>query len=497
MKIIKKITAMMLSIMMVLGMCSVVSAAGTGEGEKGTITIDNAIVGQTYKIYKILDLESYDKDANPGLYSYKLTDDKWKDFFETGAGKDYVTINNGYVEWKAEVKETEAAELAQKALAYAGTKNITATKDSTVVEGSTSVEFTDLDLGYYLVDSTAGTLCGLDTTNPDKIIAEKNGKPTVEKKIDIITNENETLVEKSSANLGEEVFFKTTIKVEPGVYNYVLHDKMNSNLVFQTIMAVADNGTDNGAAKYNYVSDRSFQLITNPTGDGCTFELKFLDDFYENRAELINQRKVTTITVQYYAIVKDTAPINTAMENKAWLTYGDNSTKSNESITNTYTYGIPVFKHTGTGENKKALAGAEFKLYTDAECTDALKFTKNVDNKYRYDETNGNTTLTSLADGMINIEGIKEGTYYLKETKAPKGYNLLKDTIAITIDADGNIKTSKTGETTVTRVDVQNNAGSILPSTGGIGTTIFYIAGALLVLISGVVLIAKKRTDSK
>lgn len=170
------------------------------------------------------------------------------------------------------------------------------------------------------------------------------------------------------------------------------------------------------------------------------------------------------------------------------------ASKSNESITNTYTYGIPVFKHTGTGENKQALAGAEFKLYTDAECTDALKFTKNVDNKYRYDEANGNTTLTSLADGMINIEGIKEGTYYLKETKAPKGYNLLKDAIIITINADGDIKT---GTTTVTQVDVQNNAGSILPSTGGIGTTIFYIAGALLVLAAGVVLIAKKRTDSK
>lgn len=95
---------------------------------------------------------------------------------------------------------------------------------------------------------------------------------------------------------------------------------------------------------------------------------------------------------------------------------------------------------------------------------------------------------------MIEIEGIKEGTYYLKETKAPKGYNLLKDAIAITIDTNGKI-TINEGE--VTQVDVQNNAGSLLPSTGGMGTTIFYIAGALLVLISGVVLIAKKRTDSK
>lgn len=266
---------------------------------------------------------------------------------------------------------------------------------------------------------------------------------------------------------------------------------MNSNLEFQAIMHVEDNYTD----KYNYVANTDFQLIKNPTD--CTFELKFLDNFYKNRAELINQKKVTTITVQYYAIVKDSAPIKTAMENTAWLTYGDKSTESNKSTTNTYTYGIPVFKHTGTGEAKQALAGAKFKLYTDPQCNDdnkALKFKKNDSGVYRYDETNGDVTLTSLDNGKIEIEGIKEGRYYLKETEAPKGYNLLKDAKIIVIDKDGKITMDGTE---VTQVDVQNNAGSILPSTGGIGTTIFYIAGALLVLISGVVLIAKKRTDSK
>lgn len=488
MKVIKKITAIMLSIMMVLGMCSVVSAA---DGTTGKITIKKAISGQTYKIYKMLDLVSYDPDKK--LYSYKPASEAWKTFFDVdGEGAEYVDINeNGYVEWKDGVETTKAAELAQKALTYAGTNNIDATKESTVPEGSASVEFTGLELGYYLVDSTAGTLCGLNTTNPTMDIEEKNGKPTVEKKIDIITEEQETLVEKSSANLGEEVFFKTTINVQPGAYNYVLHDKMNSNLEFKAIMHVADNYTDN----YRYVADTDFKLINNPTD--CTFELKFLDNFYKNRAELINQEKVTTITVQYYAIVKDSAPIKTAMENTAWLTYGDKSTESNKSTTKTYTYGIPVFKHTGTGKDKQALAGAEFKLYTDPQCNDdnkALKFEKNTSGVYRYNAASTNATLTSLDTGMINIEGIKEGTYYLKETKAPEGYNLLKDAKMIVIDADGKITMNGTD---VTQVDVQNNAGSLLPSTGGMGTTIFYIAGALLVLISGVVLIAKKRTDSK
>ena len=471
--------------MMVLGTCSVVSAAGTTE--TGTITINNAIVDQEYKIYKMLTLDSYDKDK--GLYSYKPATG-WENFFDVGQpGNAYATVNtNGYVEWKDGVETSKAAELAQKALAYAIEKSISVAGNEKAA--TNIVTFANLDLGYYLVDSSLGTLCGLNTTNPKVDIQEKNDEPSVDKKIDIHTKTQETLVEKSSANLGETVLFKTTINVQPGAHNYVLHDSMNSNLEFQGILNVEDNGAD----KYHYVAGKDFELISSPVD--CTFELKFLDNFYTNRAELINQKTVTTITVHYCAGVKDSAPINTAMENKAWLTYGDNSTNSNESTTNTFTYGIPVFKHTGTEENKQALEGAEFKLYTDANCTEAnvLKFTKNSDNKYRYDETAGNATLVSRNDGMINIEGIKEGTYYLKETKAPKGYNLLKNAIAITIDANGTIKI---GKTTVAQVDVQNNAGSLLPSTGGVGTTIFYIAGAFLVLISGVVLIAKKRTDAK
>ena len=191
MKVIKKITAIMLSIMMVLGMCSVVGAAGTGE--TGSIKIDNAIVGQQYKIYKMLELESFDKDEK--LYSYKPASDEWATFFNKGgAGAEYVDINeNGYVTWKAvegeddTKKEERAAELSQKALAYvkenpiAETKKVTAT--ATGEERTTTINFNDLGLGYYLIDSTAGTLCGLTTTDKDVRIQAKNVEPTVEKTV--------------------------------------------------------------------------------------------------------------------------------------------------------------------------------------------------------------------------------------------------------------------------------------------------------------------------
>ena len=492
MKVIKKITAIMLSIMMALGMCSVVNAAGTTD--KGTITISNAIEGQEYKIYKILDLESYDKAGGKNLYSYKPAAG-WENFFDAEQpGNAYATVNkDGYVEWKGEATEARAGELAQKALAYATKEGSGITAADTKTATTTTVAFGNLDLGYYLVDSSLGTLCGLNTTNPTVNIEEKNGVPSVEKNINLdglATFQN--LGKKNSVNLNEVVTFQTTIDVQPGAKNYILHDVMDTNLAFMDLQEVVP--VEKNVEQKELTRNTYYTLTSKPT-DGCTFELKFTDTFYKEYAEKINNKTLTKIQVRYHAMVKDSASINQAMQNKAWLTYGDNSTKSNESITNTYTYGIPVFKHTGTGENKKALAGAEFKLYTDANCTEAnaLKFTKNTADKYRYDETNGKATLTSLdTTGMINIEGIKEGTYYLKETKAPEGYNLLKAPIAITIDADGKIN----GEN-VTQVEVQNNAGSLLPSTGGVGTTIFYIAGAFLVLISGVVLIAKKRTDAK
>lgn len=489
MKVIKKITAMMLSIMMVLGMCSVVGAAD-GTAQKGKITIDTAISGQKYTIYKMLDLESYepkqDGEGNEiGLYSYKPANSEWKNFFETGDGKDYVKINaNGYVEWKDGVEASKAAELAQKALEYAKKTSAISNAGEATAAGTTVI-FDNLDFGYYLVDSSAGALCSLDTTNPDATIEEKNEVPSVEKKI--IDNEKGE-VDFNSANIGDTVTYKITINVKPGAENYILHDQMNSHLEFHKIVQIYDDDT----TPNNSMTNSDYKYVENP-GDDCTFHIELTKDYLTRKADLINKKVVTTITFIYSATVADSAIVNQPMLNTAWLTYGDNK-ESNKPETKTYTFGIPVFKHTGTGNDKQALAGAEFKLYTDVDCTKALTFTKNNADKYRYDAASTNATLTSLNDGRINIEGIKEGTYYLKETKAPEGYNLLKEVKQIVIGEDGKITMDGN---VVTQVDVQNVSGSLLPSTGGMGTTIFYIAGALLVLISGVVLIAKKRTDSK
>jgi len=388
---------------------------------------------------------------------------------------------NGYVDFIADRNDlTVLRKFAQEALTFAkGNGSVTAEKPVTAT-GNT-VTFGSLALGYYLVDSTAGTLCGLDTTNKDMTINDKNELPTVEKKI----LENNVEKSENSAFLGESLTFQTTIHMQPGAQNYILHDKMDTNLQYidNSILMHASNNQNPTISDYT--------IKTSKLGDDCTFHIEFKADYLAKVTDKFD------VIVTYGAVVKDGAPINTALVNDTWLTYGENNTESNKPQTKTYTFGIPVFKYTGT---KTPLAGAEFKLYTDSNCNEestALKFTLN-DSKYRYDSAKGNAVLTSLkTTGRIDIEGLKEGTYYLKETKAPKGYNLLKNPVEIRIDSAGKIYVDGSTKENTGDVRVQNKSGTLLPHTGGAGTTMIYLVGALLVLGSGVVLASKRRSNSK
>lgn len=501
MKIIKKITAMMLSIMMVLGMCSVVGA--TGATEKGTIEINNAIEGQTYKIYKMLTLESYEPATDStgketSLYSYKPANDQWKEFFENGAGHEYVTINeNGYVEWKAGVGEEKAADLAQKALTYATDSENQITAVGSVYAQATTVTFNNLDLGYYLVDSSLGALCDLTTTNLNVEILEKNGVPTVDKKV----YEENNLQNFNYANIGDTVTFETTVEVKKGASNYKLYDKMSTGFQLKensaplsTLTIIAYNTEGEMLEELTQDQDYTFKK----TSDSFTVEFK---NTYLKKHENVDYK----IKVAYNAILTGDATIgkDSGNTNTAWVTYGDNNTKSKDSVTNTYTFRIPVFKYTGTNT---ALAGAKFSLHSEQTCVDANRIDlikvgeTETYRRFITGDTDASkvTAITTTSTGKFSITGLKPGTYYLKEIAAPKGYNVLAKPVRIEVTSEGTIKVDNgTAMEQTNEVKVKNNAGSLLPSTGGMGTTVFYIAGAFLVLISGVVLIAKKRTDSK
>lgn len=493
MKLIKKMLAIMFAFMMVVGMGAKVNAEGTESttATTGKITIGNAVDGQTYSIYKVLELESYDKDK--GLYSYKPAAD-WNSFFDStidgdtgkpkGAGSVYITIDsNGYATWIAGTTDADKATFAKLALEYAKTNNINYNEKKNA-EGNT-VTFDNLPLGYYLVDSSVGALCNLTTTASNATINEKNGQPTVDKTV----YNDKDWVKKNSVNIGDAVTFKTDFTISKGAHNYTLHDKMDSNLEFLSIQSIQANKKTHPSATGE---NPSYTLVTNNLDDGCTFHLVF------NQSYLDQLDETYTIELVYFAKVKDTAQINTPMKNTTWLTYGEQNTPTIKLETNTYTFGIPVFKY--TGNNKQPLAGAKFTLYTDESCAadKALKFSFNdTTKKYRYDAdaTKGSEILKSLENtGRVDIEGIKAGTYYLKEIEAPKGYNKLASPITIVIAEDGKV-TSNGFE--VTTVNVENKTGTLLPSTGGMGTTIIYMAGAILVVASGIVLVSKKKSKAK
>lgn len=480
MKLIKKIAAIMFAFMMVVSMsCNVKAEEGASPETTGTLTINGVKENQTYKLYKVLDLESFSGDN----YSYKVAEG-WEKFFSTGGeGKKYISINeNNYAEWNTNKDEATVRAFAQKALEYANSNTLTPVKNITTTKGQNSIEETGLALGYYLLDSSVGTLCSLSSSQPNVTINEKNDVPSVDKTFDDGKTTN-------NASIGDVITFNTIVNVKQGAQGYVLHDTMSKGLKLNQQL---DDSNDKPVlvSKDNHqMLQYGTDFVFSETTDG--FTIKFSDDFLKQYED-----KEYTLLVMYSATLTDAAVIGgKGNTNETYLKYGVNS-ESNHSTTKTYTFKITVFKYTGTDT---PLSGAKFQLYTDEQCKNEVNVKLDgTDYLVGSTDTNKNVMTSPVSTGEFTIKGLKAGTYYLKEIKAPKGYNLLAKAIKVVITDDGQVQVKKTeGLTNVDRVEVKNNSGTLLPSTGGAGTTMIYLVGALLVLGSGVVLASKRRSNSK
>ena len=490
-KAMKKLMAALLAVAMVCAMAIPAFAdSGSSPADKGSITINNAVKDETYTIYKMFDLNSFDTKAE--TYSYTV-DANWKAFFEgNGAGKDYIALDNGHPTW---IEGKDAAEFAKKALAWAKTQSAITNAATTITATDTTVIFNNLDLGYYLVDTSLGALCDLDTTKPNATIEEKNVEPTIDK---TVKNSEDNWATENTAKIGDTVNYKVTITVQTANNRYVLHDTMSEGLTFNknSVKVTVDNAD---------VAKDSYELVTENINNE-TFNIKFKDEYIATLAA------GTKIEVTYSAVVNEKAKVDSDKNtNEAHLVYGNNHKTTTEEKTNTSLYQFDLIKYSGT--TGKLLGGAQFKLY-DANDTE-IKLVKNEDGTiYRVataKEINDNKTVAcieTVAGKTVNISGLDKKVYYLKETVPPAGYNGLTERVTVDLSTGSKTVTSgyftagtdstydKLNASSIGGVAVENNAGTTLPSTGGIGTTLFYVIGGGLMVAAAILLITKKRMEN-
>ena len=480
-KAMKKLMAALLAVAMVCAMAIPAWAAGGTTAGTGSITIDKAVSGETYTIYKMFDLNSYDPTA--GTYSYTVVS-AWEDFFKDGAaGNSYITLENGHPTW---VKGAQAADFAKAALAYATEKNITATKKETAT--SNTVSFTGLDLGYYLVDTSLGALCGLDTTKPDATINEKNEVPDIDKKV---ADSEGNWVTENTAKIGDTVNYKVTITVQTANNRYVLHDTMSEGLTFNKDSVKVTVGTEE-------VATTNYDVVT--TGIGTeTFNVKFKAEYIATLAA------GTKIEVTYSAVVNAKAKVDSDKNtNEAHLVYG-NKHETEKHETKTYLYEFDLIKFSGS--TKKLLGGAQFKLYDAETGGNEIKLVKNEDDTYRVATATETPVayIETVAGKTVKISGLDKKVYYLEETVPPAGYNGLTQRVKVDLSTGSKKVTAgyfndgtydESLASSIGGVAVVNNAGTTLPGTGGIGTTIFYVVGGGLMVAAAILLITKKRMEN-
>ena len=493
MKHTRQFFALVLALVLTLGLCA---TAFADEAKPGSITISNPAQGKTYEVFKLLDVVEDESDlANKG-FIYKLTADAWATFITTvqdGSGENYFNLfeNGGttYVLANENLKNG-IADFAAKAKVYAEEKKLQPVQRATASDGD-ELTISGLDLGYYLVRSDLGILCSLDTTAPNAEVREKN-EATV-----IVKNVEDTTKKQNVAEIGTYVKFTIQITVkDKAPVNYKLVDEMTDGLTFvknetyPLTVTVNENTLD--AANYKVTE------TTKPRGFTLTF-----NNNAEGNASILKTDDVVTVT--YYAQINENAKIaDEANVNKAKVEYGTNS-HTEYDTTETYVWKMNIVKYAMEQGTEKKLAGATFQLSRDAAGAQVIKLVKVNDTTYRLalptETDTAVDTITTGETGELVINGLADGTYYLTETKAPRGYNLLRESVNVTVahkTENGKLtETSFVADQTQTDtsgvVKVENNAGAELPSTGGIGTTVFYVLGSAMALGAVILLVTKKR----
>lgn len=495
---LKKLTAIMLVAMMAVGMLGVAGAAQTNV----TVTINDASAEDdathTYSAYQIF-IGDYDAStkvlsnvawgnavASENLLNALKNDATLgSDFANATTAQDVADVLGNYGENSDELKIF--AKLARANSYYAafnsnGTDSITITAE-----------------GYYLIEDSSTDSTAVFSSFILKVVGDDDITVDVKKSLPTL----EKTVEDTDYAIGDDVEFVLTGTVANNVndftnYYFQFNDELSNGLTFKNDVVVKIDGV---------VVDASSYVVTT---NGQTFTVTFSNlkaaTVGGQTVTLKSGNETSVVTVTYTATLNENAVIGAeGNDNTASLTYSNNPNDSDgtddptgdtpDDVVTVYSYPVAIHKYDGDDTNKELLADAKFKLYRFAADGITKEYAVFGDDGKITDWNSTGSEITTNATAEVSISGLDaDVTYYLEETKAPAGYNKLDEDYTITLTAyDGTNADAAFGYV----AEVANNMGSSLPSTGGIGTTILYIVGGILVVGAGVTLVVRKRMQNE
>ena len=538
MKTVKRALALVLALTLLLAMNATVFAAD----DTYTITIsgDNVVAGHTYEAYQIFKGDLAEKDSKTILSNIT-----WGNGI-TEAGK--TALGNA-------AEKAETLKTADDAAAFAKAVALYLQNPTTSVDGTGKYTISGLKAGYYLVKDTQAPADDFYSAYIMEVVSNveaepKGDKPTVDKNI---KDDGET-TKVNEASIGDTINYEVTSKVPDMTgytkYFFVLNDTMSKGLTFNNDVAVTIGGTTLGANKYTVAYNTDTTVITT-----IEIVIKNFINYTKGDAILVTYSATLNQDASLDPVAGNPNKVQLTYSNNPNVDgngdpqnpdkpgEGAPTGKTPESETKTYVTGIKLTKVDGADHNKM-LTGAKFKIegngvkvvlvnkevyeetsdgtyymlktgtYTEtAPIDETASSYDSTTTKYKKvtavtkDTVNTKVNATGYVDekGVLTFEGLGEGTYTIKEIVAPNGYNLLKAPIKVEIKANATFAKCEwtvtadgkpvTADNNLYAFLIENKSGAELPSTGGIGTTVFYVLGGLLVVCAGVLLITKRRMN--
>lgn len=461
MKLTRKLVSLLLALTLIVALATTAAAASITIN--GNLPSDGSTTtGETYNAYKIFDAnyagETVDSNTNIA-YTIDSSSPFFEELNKISGLLTQVNSTTTYIVDTSKITNDNINTIVATLKSVVDTKNVQPTGTAKAnTSGNATID--NLDKGYYLVTSTLGSKIIVDTLG-SVTVNTKNTYPTVTKTED-----------KTTADYGETVTYTVTVTIpENAVGAITLHDTMTNMTYNENSVSAKVKDTETTVA-----------ITKQDASDGCTLHFVISAD-----AVAANLGK--TVEVTYTANVDGGK--NTG-ENKVKLEYSNYMTP--EVKVEVKNYKLDVFKYTKNGESETGLAGAGFVLAKqvtgEGDTTKTVYYKKTDSNTIEWVDSIGDATeLKTTADSYtVTFDGLANGTYTLIEKTVPAGYNQAQNVEVTIQDAD------KTGDT---QIKVLNQSGTELPSTGGIGTTIFYVLGSVLILGAAVLLVTKKRMSAE